>query len=105
VVPLDRRTLLAYGLRGHVHLSVDDGESWQQVSSLADGLIAAAVRLKSNYVLFAGQARLLLVSRDYGRTISASPHAPGTGVAELLEMPDGRVLALGESGATVLPAP
>jgi len=33
------------------------------------------------------------------------PGAPATAVAELLELPDGQVLALGEAGATVLPLP
>jgi photosystem II stability/assembly factor-like uncharacterized protein len=105
IVSLDRHTLLAHGLRGRVYLTVDDGRSWQRVTSPTEGLIATAVKLKSNHVVLAGQARTMIESRDNGKTLVASANALLTGVAELVELPDGNLLALGEAGAIVLPKP
>jgi len=105
VLPLGPRTLLAYGLRGRIYRSEDDGGTWQLVPNDARVLLATAVRLRSGVIVFAGQARSFFVSRDDGRSVS--PWSPGltTGVAELVEAPDGTVLALGEAGLTPLPAP
>jgi photosystem II stability/assembly factor-like uncharacterized protein len=105
IMPLDRRTLLAYGLRGNIFRSVDDGASWQSVAAPNEVLLATGLQLKSNHLLLAGQARTLLISRDYGKEVVAAEQALMTGVAELLELADGRFLALGEAGATVLPQP
>ena len=105
ILPLDRRTLLAYGLRGRVFRSVDDGGTWAPLAAPQPALLATALKLKSNFFILAGQARTLLVSRDYGRTLLPDPAAPATAVAELIELPDGSVLVLGEAGATVMPKP
>ncbi len=105
IMPLDQRTLIAYGLRGHVFRSIDDGLSWQPVTTEPPELLAAGLQLRSNHLLLAGQARTLLVSRDYGKTFSPAPTALATGIAEMIELPDRRFLALGEAGATVLPLP
>jgi hypothetical protein len=55
--------------------------------------------------VLAGQARAFLVSRDGGK--SFAPWAPGltTGIAQLLEAPDGTLLAFGEAGVSILPTP
>jgi hypothetical protein len=55
--------------------------------------------------LVGGPARALAASRDYGLTFSLVPGAPASAVAELLELPDGSVLALGEAGATPVTLP
>ena len=100
VLPLDRRTLIAHGLRGHLYRSNDEGDSWQEIAPPAVGLLATGLRLRSNLILIGGPPRALAVSRDYGRSFSLLPGAPATAVAELIELPDGGVLALGEAGAT-----
>ncbi len=105
VLPLERGMLLAYGLRGRVFRSPDDGATWVPVATPQPVLLATAARLSGNTIVVGGQARALLVSRDYGRTLQAWPASLGTAVAELLELPDGSVLALGEAGATVLSKP
>jgi photosystem II stability/assembly factor-like uncharacterized protein len=105
VLPLDRRTLLAHGLRGHLYRSADEGDTWQEIPPPVVGLLATAVRLRSNLILVGGPARALAASRDYGLTFSLVPGAPASAVAELLELPDGSVLALGEAGATPLTLP
>jgi len=100
VLPLDRRTLIAHGLRGHLYRSADEGDTWQEIAPPVVGLLATGLRLRSNLILIGGPPRALALSRDYGRTFSLVPGAPSTAVAELLELPDGSVLALGEAGAT-----
>jgi hypothetical protein len=68
-------------------------------------LIATALQLKTGGLVFAGQARA--ISRSWDEGVTLTPWAPGltSAVAELLETPDGAVLALGEAGATLLPKP
>jgi photosystem II stability/assembly factor-like uncharacterized protein len=100
ILMLDRQTLLAYGLRGHVYRSTDDGASWRQIETPRAALLATALKVGGANLVLAGQARTVLVSRDLGRTLTRIPNVLGTGVAEMLELPDGAVLALGEAGAT-----
>ena len=105
IVPLDRRTLLAYGLEGRVFRSIDEGLSWQAVPTPRPVLLATAAQLKSNYIYLSGYAKTLLLSKDYGKSFAAVDSPPPKGVAELVELPDGSVLALGDGGVTVLPRP
>lgn len=104
VLPLDQRTVLAYGLRGHVFRSSDDGATWTPVTTPEPALLATGVKLKGNFLLLAGQARTLLISRDYARSFTPIP-APATAMAELLELPNGNILAIGEGGLDILPKP
>ena len=105
ILPLGPRTLLAYGLRGRIYRSEDDGDTWLLVPNEQRVLLATAVHLRSGVIVLAGQARSFLLSRDDGRSVT--PWSPGltTGVAELLEAPDGTLLALGEAGVSPLPVP
>ncbi|HUJ43379.1 MAG TPA: YCF48-related protein [Opitutaceae bacterium] len=105
ILPLGPKLLLAYGLRGRIYRSEDDGDTWQLAPDDQRVLLATAVRLRSGPIVAAGQGRAFLVSRDDGRTFTAWSPGLTTGVAELLEAPDGRLLAAGEAGVTPLPAP
>jgi hypothetical protein len=68
-------------------------------------LLATAIKLKSNVIAIAGQARALLLSRDYAHTVSPWPAPFTAAIAELVELPNGSILALGESGANILQKP
>jgi len=105
ILPLTERTLVAHGLRGRIFRSEDDGTTWREVASPAPALLATGLRTQRGDVVLAGQGRTLWVSRDQGVTFSPTLRPPGTATAELLALSDGRLLALGEAGATVLPAP
>jgi len=105
ILPLGPATLLAHGLRGSIYRSEDDGATWEQVPTEQRVLLATAVRLRSGVIVAAGQARCFLVSRDGGRTFTAWNPGLTTSVAELVEEPDGRLLAFGEEGVSHLPAP
>lgn len=105
ILPLGERTLLAHGLRGRIYRSDNDGGSWTLVPNEQRVLIATAVRLSERVIVFAGQSRAMFVSRDGGGTVE--PWAPGftPAIAELLRLPNGSLLALGEAGASLLPQP
>lgn len=105
VLPLGENTLLAHGLRGHVLRSEDDGASWNEIQGAAPVLLACAIPVAGKGIVIAGQARHLYLSTDEGRTLTTPTGAPATGVAELLDLGSGRVLALGEAGATLLRLP
>ncbi len=105
ILALDKRTLLAHGLRGHVFRSIDDGATWTPIPTAQPVLLAASLQLKSNFLVLAGHARVILVSRDYGKSAKQWDATMTTAIAELLETPDGRILALGEAGVTMLDPP
>jgi photosystem II stability/assembly factor-like uncharacterized protein len=99
ILPLDGTALLAYGLRGRVYRSADGGATWSEVETHTTSLLATAVRLRSGRVALAGQARALLIGRDDGSPLTLRDAGITTGIAELLPLRDGALLALGESGA------
>jgi photosystem II stability/assembly factor-like uncharacterized protein len=105
IIPIDKRTLVAHGLRGHVFRSIDDGNHWTPIETAQPVLLAASLRLKGNFLVFAGHPRVLLLSRDYGKTLVRWETSLTTAVAEMIETPDGSILTLGETGVTVLAAP
>lgn len=102
ILPLELQTLLAYGLRGHVYRSTDDGASWTAVETPAPVLLATAIRMKNGTIALTGYAATLWISRDEGRTLVPFEPAPAKAVAQLLELPDAGLLALGEAGASRL---
>ena len=105
VLPLGNNAVLAYGLRGHVFRSEDAEISWQPIALETPALIMTAVKLKTSTIILAGQARVFFVSNDDGRNFHAWQPGLTTAVAELLEAPDGSLLAFGEAGVTRLPKP
>ncbi len=102
ILALDARTLLAHGLRGHLFRSEDDGETWKAVAVPAPMMLATAIMIRRDLIVLGGQARALFVSRDGGKSVAPASGAPRTAVAELIPLANGRILALGEDGATVL---
>lgn len=105
VLPLAGKALLAYGLRGHIYRSGSEAISWQAIPSPSPALLTTAIQLKSGVIVLAGQARNFFVSTDDGLTFHLWTAPLTTSVAELLEAPDGTLLAFGEGGATRLPPP
>lgn len=105
VLALNDGSLLAYGLRGRVYRSTGDEPSWQAVPLDRPVLLQTAVQLKSGVIILAGQARATFISHDNGLTLRSWETGLTTAVAQLLEAPDGTLLAFGEAGATRLPQP
>lgn len=107
VLLLPERGLLAYGLRGHVFHSDDNGDTWSAVPDLPPVLVSTGIMTRTGVVVLAGQARVFLISRDEGRTFSVWTPPITTAVAKIIEAPDGSLLTFGDSGVNrlQLPAP
>lgn len=105
ILPLDARKLIAYGLRGRVFFSADDGDTWTAAPVDRPMLLATAVRMADGGVLLAGQARAWYGSRTGEPPFVALAPAATSAVAELLRLPDGRVLAFGDAGVNSVPLP
>lgn len=104
LLPLAARTLLVYGLRGHVFRSTDSGVTWQEINIPLPVMIMDAVRLSNGAIVLAGQGKHFFVSQDGGRSFE-SWTVPVEGAADLVETPDGAVIAVGLNGAWRLAPP
>jgi photosystem II stability/assembly factor-like uncharacterized protein len=99
LLPLDAHTLIAYGLRGRVFRSTNDGETWTAIETNETALLATAVTFNGGTLALAGSVRGILVSTDAGVTFGRGTFGPSTAIAELLVLPDGALLSVGEAGA------
>ena len=104
ILPLGETRVLAYGLRGRLYLSEDDGDTWEPVENERRNLMLTAVAVAPGRVIVAGQARAFVALDLAQRTLQSTHPAMQTAVAELLLLPDGALLCLGEAGVTLLPA-
>ncbi|MBM3874455.1 MAG: hypothetical protein FJ382_12115 [Verrucomicrobia bacterium] len=104
LLELPSSEVLVHGLRGHAW-RVGRAEEVAAVDIEAPVMLATSCRLADGRVLLAGAARWFFISADDARTFTRASLPLTTGVAELLPLKDGRVLALGEAGATVLRLP
>jgi hypothetical protein len=66
-------------------------------------MLAASARLPDGSLAFAGAARWLFAGPAAG-PLRRVPSPLTTAVAELIPLPDGSLVALGEAGAAILPA-
>jgi len=106
VLLLKDRTLLTFGLRGHILRSDDDGATWAPLNSDVKVLIMGGIELRNGHVVLAGQGGHFFISRDGGQTFGHwKPADFGTGVAALIETTDGAVLTVGEAGAVRIVLP
>lgn len=103
ILPLSDRRLLAHGLRGRLYVTDNDGDDWTPVANEQRVLLLTAVQVAPGRIIAAGQARAFFAIDS--RTMTLEPCFPAmqTAVAELLLLPDGSLLALGEAGVTLLP--
>lgn len=99
-LPVDRNSVIVYGLRGHIFRSEDRGLSWGPVPSNLTILITSGLRLKSGPVILGGQGGNFFVSRDAGRSFENwKPADFGTSIAGMVEANDGSIITVGEAGA------
>lgn len=106
LLPLDRDSLLTYGLRGHVYASSDRGATWTERPTEVAVLIMAGLQMKSGVIVLAGLGGNFHVSRDGGATFTHwQPDAYNGGVSALLESNDGALIVVGEKGAARLRLP
>lgn len=98
LLPLEKTSMLVYGLRGHAFHSSDSGENWKAATGLPPNLLASAIRLRDERVVVAGQSGNFAVSNDGGRSFHLWRPGVSGAVADILESPDGRLIVFGETG-------
>jgi photosystem II stability/assembly factor-like uncharacterized protein len=96
-------TLLAFGLRGHLFRSDDQGNSWQAVSLPTSKSLTAGVRLADGGLLLTDESGQGWVSRDDGRSFRSVGQPQGFPLLALLATADGGSLAVGSNGITRIP--
>jgi len=86
------------GLRGHLYLSKDKGESWSKIPSTVQTSLNSIIRLKNGQLLVVGHAGiLLLISADYAHT-TVHQLPDRMALADVYEFKRNHVLLVGESG-------
>lgn len=102
--------LAAHGLRGNLFITKPpagpkDHAEWHKCSVPGTGLLSCILELDDSTFIAGGPARQLFISRDKGATWALWQTSLVSAIAELIRAPDGTLLAFGEAGVTLLPAP
>jgi photosystem II stability/assembly factor-like uncharacterized protein len=108
VLPLQGEALLAFGLRGHLYRSEDAGASWQRIDTGTVALLDGATQFDARAVAIVGFSGVVLVSHDAGRTFTLLQLPRRAGLAAVVAVGNGRLVAVGEDGARrvrLAPAP
>jgi photosystem II stability/assembly factor-like uncharacterized protein len=98
-----KNSVLAFGLRGHLFRSDDQGASWQAVALATSKSLTAGTRLADGSVLLADESGSGWLSRDDGRTFTAVNAQQRFPLVALLATRDGGSLAVGTNGITRFP--
>jgi photosystem II stability/assembly factor-like uncharacterized protein len=106
VRPLSGGLLVAYGLRGRIFVSTDDGASWAPRDADIKVLIMSGTRLREGVVVLAGQGGNFFISRDACRSFQHwKPDDFGTSIADVAVASDGALITVGEAGAVRINIP
>lgn len=84
--------LIAYGLRGNVFVSTDQGRNWQQAASGTPVSISAGTQLADGRIVLVSQAGEVLVSADHGHNFNRLPRKTGLPLAAVAQGPDGLIV-------------
>lgn len=105
ILRLAETSWLAFGLRGNVFHTNDDGERWNPVNPVgAHASLMGGTLLPEGGVLLVGREGTLLESRDRGSSFTARRTADGKALAAVVRLPSGVRVLVGEGGATRLEA-
>jgi photosystem II stability/assembly factor-like uncharacterized protein len=98
LLKLEPDTLLAFGLRGSLFRSVNDGGSWEKVELDTSAGITNGVVLPGGEVLLATQGGEVLRSLDHGKTFAAVKPARPMAYYGIIGSPQGGVVLAGSEG-------
>ncbi len=95
--------LVIVGEAGQVHVSVDNGESWERRESPYDGSLFGVMGTgKINEILTFGLRGNTLLSTDLGRSWTMVPNEGKTTLNNGAVADDGRITLVGNSGAVLM---
>ncbi|MGM9488212.1 WD40/YVTN/BNR-like repeat-containing protein [Ideonella sp. YS5] len=93
--------LLAFGLRGSLFRSVDEGKSWEKVPIGSQAGITSGAVLPGGAILLATQAGELVRSLDAGKTFARLKSARPMAYYGVTGAPGGKAVVVGSEGARV----
>jgi photosystem II stability/assembly factor-like uncharacterized protein len=93
--------LLAFGLRGSLFRSADEGKSWEKVSIGSQAGITSGAVLPGGAILLATQAGEIVRSLDAGKTFARLKPARPMAYYGLAGAPGGNAVVVGSEGARV----
>jgi len=94
-------TLLAFGLRGSLFRSVDEGKSWEKVSIGSQAGITSGAVLTGGAILLATQAGEIVRSLDAGKTFARLKPARPMSYNGVMSAPGGKAVLVGSEGVRV----
>lgn len=105
ILPLDRDSVLAFGLRGNLFRSDDGGMSWTAIETGTVALLNSGARLDAERIVIVGMAGVQLASRDGGRTFALHQRDDRKALSAVVPAADGSLIVAGEGGVERAPLP
>jgi photosystem II stability/assembly factor-like uncharacterized protein len=104
ILSLGNQTFIAYGLRGKVLRSLDDGKTWNSVGSGIEASIQAGAVLPDGAILLVAENGQMISSLDRGGTFNLLP-TRGLPTAYVLPVSAKSLIAVGPLGPQTVPVP
>lgn len=98
----DKNTALAFGLRGNLFRTTDGGLSWRSIKSNTRSTLISAATDGNTKVSITGNAGVVLLSRDGGRTFSSYDRKDRLGHTALAYITRQTLALVGESGVELV---
>jgi photosystem II stability/assembly factor-like uncharacterized protein len=99
------RVVLAYGLRGTVYRSLDQGRSWEKVETGVTNALTASAVLADGRIALVSQGGQLLVADSRAERFVSLPLSRNSPLAGIETLGAGRLALIGSSGVQVEPLP
>lgn len=93
--------LVAFGMRGSVYRSADNGQTWEKVDIDTTASFNGGRTLADGRIMLVGNAGLVATSKDDGRTFEIQWSPASRGFSAVVEAGD-RLVVAGEAGVHVL---
>jgi photosystem II stability/assembly factor-like uncharacterized protein len=97
-------SLLVFGVAGQAFKSNDVGKTWTSVSFGTGANLTAARRLTSGAIVVASEDGSLYISDDEGNSFNLMPQRQSMALYDLVQAPNGDVVAVGDLGVVRIPA-
>jgi photosystem II stability/assembly factor-like uncharacterized protein len=95
--------VLAFGMRGAVFRTVDQGVHWTRIPTPLDVGIVAGDVCSNAHIVLASQAGDVMVSSDHGASFKLIKTSRRTAVSNIVSSSQDRLVEIGQSGVHVLP--
>lgn len=102
ILPLSFNKVLAYGLRGHLYLSIDAGSTWEKIETGITEMLTDGVILSNESILISGLAGTLLISKDEGKSFHALNLKHRHGLTSIVETKGSSILLTGDAGVELV---